>query len=228
MEEPDPIPLSALQHWLFCPRQCALIHLERLWAENLATVEGRLLHERTDVPGAASRKGGRVSRSLALAAPALGIAGVADVVEWYREGSGPWRAYPVEYKRGRPKAHRADEVQLAAQALCLEAMTGLPVPEGALFYGRTRRRLVVAIDAELRALTLATVDAIKTMLESDVTPPAVYEARRCDTCSMVELCRPKRLARPPDVARWLHRRIEDGDDAGQEVTGVGEPTCAAT
>lgn len=221
MDPPDPIPLSALQHWLFCPRQCALIHLERLWAENVATVEGRLLHERTDVPGAASRKGGRVSRSLALAAPALGIAGVADVVEWHPEGDGLWRPYPVEYKRGRPKAHRADEVQLAAQALCLEAMTGQPVPEGALFYGKTRRRLVVAIDDVLRALTLRVIDEIKAMLARGVTPPAVYEARRCDTCSLVELCRPKLLERPPDVARWLHRRIENGDASGEE------PACAA-
>ncbi len=221
MEEPDPIPLSALQHWLFCPRQCALIHLERIWAENVATVEGRLLHERADMPGTVGRKGVRVSRSLPLAAPALGIAGVADVVEWHKEGDGPWRPYPVEYKRGRAKAHRADEVQLAAQALCLEAMTGQAVLEGALFYGKTRRRLVVAIDDALRALTLQVVDAIKAMLASGVTPPAVYVAKRCDTCSMIELCRPKRLEKPPDVARWLHRRIEDGDAAGEEGVCAG-------
>ena len=220
MEEPDPIPLSALQHWLFCPRQCALIHLERVWAENVATVEGRLLHERADQPGTASRKGARVSRSLPLAAPGLGIAGLADVVEWYREGSGPWRPYPVEYKRGRPKAHRADEVQLAAQALCLEAMTGQAVPEGALFYGKTRRRLVVAIDDELRRLTLEVIEGIKAMLAGRVTPPAVYEAKRCDSCSLVELCRPKRMEKPPSVSRWLHRRIEDGEAA------AGESACA--
>lgn len=217
MEPPDPIPLSALQHWLFCPRQCALIHLERVWAENVATVEGRLLHERADQPGAASRTGAKVSRSLPLAAPALGIAGVADVVEWHPEGSGPWRPYPVEYKRGRPKAHRADEVQLAAQALCLEAMTRQPVPEGALFYGKTRRRLVVAIDDELRALTLATIAAIRAMLASGVTPPAVYEPKRCDTCSLVAICRPRQMERPPSVVRWLHRRIEDNEAGSEEM-----------
>ena len=132
------LPLSALQHCLFCARQCALIHVERLWSENVATAEGRVLHERADGGHPESRNGARVLRAVQLASEEHGLHGVADVVEM--RGETP---YPVEYKRGRPKAHRADEVQLCAQALCLEEMTGAAVPEGALFYGKTRRRKVV-------------------------------------------------------------------------------------
>jgi len=208
MEERGPIALSALQHFLFCPRQCALIHVERVWAENVATAEGRLLHDKADLPGTSSRKDGRVSRALPLHAPDLGIAGVADVVEWYRE-DGRWRPFPVEYKRGRPKEHRADEVQLCAQALCLEAMTGLPVPEGALFYGTTRRRVVVPFDGELRRLVHATFEAVRAMIEDGVTPAAVYLPKRCDACSLRALCLPERLSARPSVSRWLQRKIEE-------------------
>ena len=151
-EDSDLVPLSALQHYLFCPRQCALIHVERLWAENVLTAEGRILHEQSDKPGQASRGERRIVQSMPIRSRALGIAGVADVVELTRAGK-RWRPYPIEYKRGRPKAHRADEVQLCAQALCLEEMFSTPVPEGALFYGKTRRRQAVAFDDELRALT---------------------------------------------------------------------------
>lgn len=143
-----------------------------------------------------------------LHSTALKIASVADVVEWHRDG-GVWRPYPVEYKRGKPKAHRADEVQLCARALCLEAMTGLPVPEGAMFYGKTRRRLVVPLDDELRELTLGAIAAVRGMLAGGRTPAAIYEAKRCDACSLKEHCMPERLAAPPSVARWLHRRIEE-------------------
>ncbi len=140
MEESDDlIPLSALQHYLYCPRQCALIHVERLWAENRQTAEGRLLHDRADKPQIERRHGVRTITAMPLSSAELGITGVADVVE-SRTDEGGERPFPVEYKRGRPKAHRADEVQLCAQALCLEAMFGCKVEEGALFYGQTRRR----------------------------------------------------------------------------------------
>jgi len=135
------IPLSALQHYLFCPRQCALIHVEQIWAEDGATAAGRLLHERVDAGGAETRPGVRTERGVALRSWALGVAGRADVVEYVGK---PPRPMPVEYKRGKPKAHRADEIQLCAQAICLEEMFGVVIPEGALFYGQTRRRQRVA------------------------------------------------------------------------------------
>jgi CRISPR-associated exonuclease Cas4 len=209
-DESDLVPLSALQLYLFCPRQCALIHVERLWAENVLTAEGRILHEQSDKPGQESRGERRIVQSMPIRSRALGVAGIADVVELTRE-RGRWRPYPIEYKRGRPKAHRADEVQLCAQALCLEEMFSLPVPEGALFYGKVRRRRTVAFDDELRALTRGIAAATRELLGAGRTPPPVYEAKRCDTCSLFQLCRPKRLARPGQVAAWLRRRIEEAE-----------------
>lgn len=130
------IPLSALQHYLYCPRQCALIHLERLWAESRHTAEGRLLHERADKSSVEHRRGVRTVTAMPLSHGGLGITGIADAVEFHAGDAGE-QPYPVEYKRGRPKAHRADEVQLCAQALCLERMLGVLVPEGTLYYGKT-------------------------------------------------------------------------------------------
>ena len=208
-DDADLVPLSALQHYLFCPRQCALIHLERLWGENVLTAEGRILHERSDKPGQAIRGAHRVVHGMPIRSRALGLAGVADVVELSRE-RGRWRPYPVEYKRGRPKAHRSDEVQLCAQALCLEEMFSVPVPEGALFYGKVRRRTVIAFDQELRALTGEVAAATRELIAAGRTPAPVYEAKRCDRCSLVQLCQPQRLQRPGPVAAWLRRRIEEG------------------
>lgn len=176
----DLLPISALQHYLYCPRQCALIHVERAWAENRQTAEGRVLHERADQPRGESRRGVRVVTAVPLAHAALGITGVADAVEFRSTEAGE-QAFPVEYKLGRPKAHRADEVQLCAQALCLEEMLGRAVPEGALFYGKTRRRTAVVFDATLRELTLATIDAVREMVAAGRTPKADYEPKRWTT-----------------------------------------------
>lgn len=205
-EEDAFVPISALQHHLFCPRQCALIHVEGLWAEDGATAEGRILHERVDAGGGEVKRGVRVARGIALRSLALGLAGRADVVEFHGK---PPRPVPVEYKRGKPKTHRADEVQLCAQAACLEEMFGCEVPEGALFYGETRRRVTVRFDEALRALTAATADAVRAMLETGRTPPPVHGAG-CRRCSMVELCQPARLEHPPAVARWLAAQLADG------------------
>jgi CRISPR-associated exonuclease Cas4 len=198
------IPLSALQHQLFCPRQCALIHVEGLWAEDGATAEGRILHERVDAGRPETRPGVRVARGLQLRSLALGVAGKADVVEF--AGSPP-RPYPVEYKRGKPKAHRADEVQLCAQAICLEEMFGATVPEGALFYGATRRRQSVRFDGELRALTSEIAAAARAMIASGRTPPPV-RTPACRRCSLEALCQPARLEKPPRVAGWLAAQLE--------------------
>lgn len=193
------IPLSALQHYLFCPRQCALIHVERLWSDNAATAEGHLLHERVDAGGGQTRPGIRIARGLQLRSSALGVAGRADAVEF--RGTPP-RPFPVEYKRGRPKSHRADEVQLCAQAICLEEMCGQAVPEGALFYGADRRRTRVVFDADLRALTARIAAETRAMIAADRTPLPV-RTPACRGCSLIDACWPERLQKPPNVDRWL-------------------------
>ncbi|GAA0307740.1 CRISPR-associated protein Cas4 [Rhodovulum strictum] len=208
----DSLPISALQHWLFCPRQCALIHVERLWAENRLTAEGRVLHARADGGAGDRRKGVLTLRAVQIGADRLGLHGVADVVEIQED-----RIVPVEYKRGRPKPHRADEVQLCAQALCLEEMTGRAVPEGALYYGEARRRTPVAFDEGLRSLTSSIADEARAALASGTLPPPVYDKRRCRACSLVELCRPERMQAAPRIRAWLERAI-----ASQEAPEGGE------
>ncbi|MDR2212573.1 MAG: CRISPR-associated protein Cas4 [Pseudomonadales bacterium] len=209
-DEPEiVVPISALQHYLYCPRQCALIHVEQLWAESRHTAEGRLLHEGADKPRMERRRGVRTVTGMPLADAALGITGIADVVEFHQMEDGE-RVYPVEYKRGRPKAHLADEVQLCAQCLCLESMLHTRIPEGALFYGETRRRVTVVFDEALRQLTIETIEAARAMLESSITPPAVYVPKRCDACSLIDLCQPRLLQRKESVSTWLARQLVDG------------------
>lgn len=213
--EDDLLPLSALQHLLFCERQAALIHLEQLWADNPFTVEGSHLHQRTDEAGTAQRGDMRIARGLALRSLRLGLSGKADTVELHPAGPegvevpgvpGRWHLFPVEYKRGKPKAHRADEVQVCAQALCLEEMLGARIPEAALFYGQTRRRLPVKLDAELRRLTVESAERLHRMIAGGVTPKAVREPK-CDSCSLLPLCR-------PEVAKKSARRYLDAILAG--------------
>ncbi len=194
MDDENLVPISALQHYVYCPRQCALIHVERLWAESRETAEGRLLHERADKPQSEQRKGVRVVTGMPLMHAELGLIGVADVVEFHQEPGGE-RVVPVEYKRGRVKSHRADEVQLCAQALCLEAMLRTTAPLGYLFYGKTRSRREVIFDPALRSLTKETIASVRQMIASGVTPAAEYISKRCDTCSLIELCQPRWLAR---------------------------------
>lgn len=201
------VPVSALQHYLFCPRQCALIHVERIWVEDGATAEGRLLHERVDEGKPDRRRGVRTVCGLTIRSLGLGVTGKADAVEFHGFGTAA-RPYPIEYKRGRPKAHRADEVQLCAQAICLEEMFEQSVPEGALFYGQTRRRLAISFDAELRALTAGVAAQVRAMILESQTPPPVHKSA-CKRCSLVSVCRPKRMERPPSVARWLATQLND-------------------
>lgn len=201
------VPISALQHQLFCPRQCALIHVERIWQEDGATAEGRILHERVD-GGKPDRRGGvRIVRGLVLRSLAHGLAGKADAVEF--AGAVP---FPVEYKRGRPKRHRADEVQLCAQALCLEEMFDQPVEEGALFYAATRKRQRVAFDKELRVLTIRVAAECREMIAAGRTPPP-RATPACRRCSLNDRCRPERLERPPSIRRWLERQLDAADAA---------------
>jgi CRISPR-associated exonuclease Cas4 len=202
--ESDLLPLSALQHLVYCERQCALIHLEGAWVENRYTAEGGLLHARADERESESRGDLRVARGLPLRSLRLGLAGRADTVELHRaeggEGAslpgvlGRWRLYPVEYKRGRPKSLRCDEVQLCAQVLCLEEMVGTEIPEGALFYARTRKRTPVPFTAELRRLTEQSAARLHALLAGGTTPPPVNDAR-CERCSLAPACLPRAPSR---------------------------------
>ena len=185
------IPLAALQHYAFCPRQCALIHNEQAWAENFLTAQGRVLHERVDGGEPETRKGVRFERSVHASAEKFGISGVLDMVE-HELATG--RLKPVEYKRGKPKTDNWDKIQLCAQALCLEEMTGQMVAEGALWYQQTRHREPVAFSGSLRQETLAVIEQVRSLLESGSTPLPVY-GKHCKACSLVEICQPQLMGK---------------------------------
>lgn len=204
--EDELLPLSALQHLLFCERQCALIHIEQAWEENRLTAEGRVLHERVHEADDETRGDTRTVRGLRLRSLRLGLIGQADVVEFHRTEQG-WRPYPVEYKRGKPKQNAVDEVQLCAQAICLEEMLSAAIPDGALFYGVTRRRLEVSFDSVLRELTINTADRLHRLVASGATPSAMYE-KKCDNCSLFAECLPKSAAQHKSAAAWLAGQLK--------------------
>ena len=212
--ESDLLPLSALQHLLFCERQCALIHVEQQWEENRYTAEGRIMHERVDTSRPESRGEVRLEFSVALRSFRLGLIGKADVVEFHHRKSAHsdspgkclklWQPFPVEYKRGRPKKENWDKVQLCAQALCLEDMLDVAVPAGALFYGKTRRRIDVAFDVPLRLETENTAQRLHELIASLRTPPPVYK-KRCNKCSFFDRCLPKTLKKRQPVSDYLRK-----------------------
>jgi CRISPR-associated exonuclease Cas4 len=207
--EADLVPLSALQHFMFCPRQCALIHVEQIWVESGLTAEGRLLHEKVDAGGAESRRDVRRVLALPIRSLRLGLVGKADVVEFHRQADGTWKPYPVEHKRGRRKKEDWDRVQLCAQALCLEEMLNVEVPEGALFYGKEQRREVVVIGEGLRRETETVAAAAHALFAAGDTPLPVY-AKKCESCSLVDVCLPRRVGGDtPRVARYLAKVLED-------------------
>ena len=190
----DPIPLSALQHWHYCPRQCGLIHLEQVFDDNVHTLRGQAVHARADQPSVETAKGVRVERALPLWHDGLGLIGKSDVMEFLAGGA----PYPVEYKHGsRNKATdiaACDDIQLAAQALCLESMTGETVNEGALYYASSKRRRIVPITTQLRTAVVQTADAIRKMLVSGKLPAPLrgeQAARRCKACSLQDRCQPQ-------------------------------------
>ena len=203
--EDDLLPLSGLQHLLFCERQCALIHIEQLWAENRFTAEGRVMHERVHKVDRESRGKSRVEYSMSLRSLRLGLIGKADVVEFHRNSdpsAKKWRPFPVEYKRGKPKKANFDRVQLCAQALCLEEMLDIGVNSGALFYGKTRHRKDVLFDDDLRSETEKTARRFHRLFEGGKTPKAIY-TKRCDSCSMKGLCLPKTVNKAKSIERYL-------------------------
>lgn len=194
MSEPEQIPLSALQHWQYCPRQCGLIHLEQAFDDNVHTLRGQAVHAKVDQPGVETAKGVRVERALPLWHDELGLVGKSDVVEFLAGGV----PYPVEYKHGSrnkaPDIAACDDIQLAAQGMCLQAMTGKAVNEGALYYATSKRRRVVVITDQLRGDVAQAANAIRDMLASGELPPplkAEQASKRCKACSLLERCQPQ-------------------------------------
>lgn len=211
-QDDELLPLSGLQHVVFCERQAALIHVEQTWVDNALTVKGAQRHARVDADGPRRELRGDhlLARRLTLISRRLGLSGIADVVEFVRDGSGGlvpgvegrWLATPVEYKRGKPKDHRADEVQLCAQAICLEEMLGPPITAGYLFYGLEQRRVEIRFDNELRNLVETVAARFRDILQRGETPPEDWH-EGCPACSLIEVCMPRRPARPASARKFV-------------------------
>lgn len=213
--EDEFLQLSGLQHFSFCRRQWALIHIEQQWAENLRTVDGRNLHEKAHDGSIREKRGDLlITRDMSIHSPTLGISGSCDVVEFHRSTDGIplpgqeglWRPYPVEYKRGAPKVTDADRLQLCAQAMCLEEMLCCSIPEAALFYGETRRREIVVLGEELRDQVRKLLVEMHDLYRRSHTP-MVKSTKGCNACSLKNLCLPK-LARKRGVAEYLRNSLE--------------------
>ena len=203
------LPISALQHLLFCERQCALIHVERLWAENRWTVEGRHLHEKAHQAGSQIYAGLRTARGLPLRSFRLGLFGQADVVEFRRVErivNRPYIATPVEYKRGKPKKNDSDRVQLCAEALCLEEMLAFRIEKGQIYYGTRRRRTDVAFDHDLRQRTEQTCRRLHQLINERLTP-RVQREPKCDNCSLFPICLPQATAPSRSARRTFARQL---------------------
>ena len=226
--EADLVPLSALQHLLYCERQCALIHVERVWAENRFTAEGQRLHKNAHAAPSSSRGRERTTRGLEVRSFALGLFGRCDVVlltapdgrtegvtkAWRAADSAArqgWTVTPVEYKRGRPKKNACDRVQLCGQALCLEEMLGIAIPAGQIFYGQTRQRVDVPFDDELRNKTTAAAARLHALFREGLTPPAEYSKAKCGRCSLFEQCLPK-LRHRNNVAGWFEKQLAASEE----------------
>jgi len=225
--EEELLPLSLIQHLLFCKRRAALVQIEGLWKENLFTVEGTHLHQKVDDDLPPESRGDlRVTRGLLLRSFELGLSGKADVVEFHRlreDGvvtppisggkaagipvagvGGLWRPFPVDYKRGKMRHEEGYEAQLCAQAMCLEEMLGVVVPEGAIYYGKPRRRLIVAFDEPLRVMTREAASSLHELVASGKTPHAKFE-NKCDSCSLIDLCMPKITGADRNVEKYMTR-----------------------
>ena len=210
------LQLSGLQHFAFCRRQWALIHIEQLWRENLRTVEGQLLHHRAHDETQRERRGNLlILRGLAIQSPTLGVSGVCDVVEFHASPQGVpihgeeglWLPYPIEYKRGKPKSNQADELQLCAQAMCLEEMLCCSIQDGALFYGETKRRTVVSFVPALREQVVSLLQEMHQLYRRGYTPKC-KPTKSCNACSLKELCLPK-LMKKQNVSAYLRSAMEE-------------------
>ena len=199
MSDANPIAISALQHYAYCPRQCALIHVEQVFDDNVYTARGQAVHRLVDTPGYEIKAGVKVERALPLWSDRLGLIGKADLVEFHPGGT----VFPVEFKHGRKREKVHDDIQLAAQAMCLEEMLRINVQCGAIYHASSRRRREVMITPELRGAVEATVTAVKQMIEQRVLPLPVND-ERCRACSLIDACQPAALA---DVTRL--KRMHD-------------------
>lgn len=220
-DEDDLLPLSALQHVLFCERQAALIHVEQLWKDNRWTLEGQHLHHNVDADAPRRELRGEVAivRGLALRSLQMGLSGRADVVELHQapeQGAdaaavtglkGWWRPFPVEYKRGKPKRNDSDKVQLCAQAMCLEEMLGVVIPSGALFYGQKKRRLAIAFDSPLRTTTQEAARRLHEIFAQGLTPQAKF-SEKCRECSLLSLCLPEAMTRRRSALAYWQRQMQ--------------------
>jgi CRISPR-associated exonuclease Cas4 len=226
-EESDLLPISALQHLEYCERQCALIHIERQWDDNRFTAEGTILHERADSEERENRKNIRIARGLRIRSMRLGIWGQADVVEFHRvtdtengitlpDAHGKWKPYPIEYKRGKPKSNRCDEVQLCAQALSIEEMLGVAILEGALYYCTPKRRTVIEFDANLRTETETTISRLHELIRSRQTPKAIY-CDKCRQCSLKDICLPQ-IGSHGTVMDYIEQELGISEENSDETT----------
>ncbi len=213
--EEDLLPLSGLQHFKFCRRQWALIHIENLWAENFRTTDGAILHENAHNGNFSESRGDRlITRDMRIFSRTLGVSGACDVLEFHRSGTGIplkdkeglWQPYPVEYKRGRPKETTADALQLCGQAMCLEEMLCCEIPGGALYYGELHRRTEVAFTPELRREVRELLAQMHDLYSRGRTPK-VRPTKGCNACSLKELCLP-RLMRGRSVSAYLRGAME--------------------
>ncbi len=206
--EDDFIQLSALQHFVFCPRQCALSYIEQIWSENMLTAEGGIMHENVHKEQFEIRDGAKIERGMPLRSAKLGLSGKADVVEFRRSREGKWIPSPIEYKHGRPKENNCDKIQLCAQAICLEEMMGVSIPVGAVFYGKTRHRMDVLFNETLRRETETLANELHLFIKEGKTPEPVY-SKKCESCSLIDMCMPKALEKSRDISDYIKESLED-------------------
>ncbi|MBP3656826.1 MAG: CRISPR-associated protein Cas4 [Clostridia bacterium] len=214
----DPLMISALQHFAFCRRQWALIHIEQVWQDNARTIEGNLMHRRAHDEKQVEKRGDLIiMRGLRVQSARMNVTGICDVVEFHRHPTGVclpdydglWLPYPVEYKRGKPKAHDADELQLCAQAMCLEEMLLCDVPEGSLYYGEPHRRARVLFTADMRTRVEAMLAEMHQYTQRGYTPRP-SPTKGCNACSLKDLCLSK-LHKTQSVASYIRLSMKEDD-----------------
>lgn len=215
--EDDMLMLSGIQHFLFCPRQWALIHIDQQWDENRLTTEGQLLHKNVDNPSYRQKNGDTITlRAVSIASKRLGLYGVSDAIELHPTNDenlgikhksylGNWIPYPIEFKRGKPKITDIDKVQLAAQVMCLEEMHNINIDEGAIFYGETRHREIVRIDDDLRQLTTNCAEEMHRIYSTGIIPKA-QKTKQCKNCSLKDICMPE-LEKCSKVTTYLKSHL---------------------
>jgi CRISPR-associated exonuclease Cas4 len=204
-DDEDLLPLSALSHFLFCQRRCALVHIEQIWAENAFTAEGRVLHRRAHSGTHEKRAGVRTEFGVPIRSLELGLSGKTDAVEYQSDGL----ILIVEYKRGKPKDDGVYEVQLCAQAICLEEMRQTQIEEGALYFGKSRRRRSVPFDSKLRERTKRAAADLHALISGGLTPSPSYDRGKCPRCSLLSYCMPKKLSKPASVDRYFSRMLNE-------------------